>query len=244
MITISLGNIGSGKTATIVREMKINHNERKTYSNIKTSLDNQIEIAPSMIIKKVVKGHKKNGDEIIEYKLNKEFWQEIKEPINVVIDEAHTIMNARRSMSKVNIIVSDWISMLRRVLGSSEAGYGELTIITQLLRRIDPITRDLATRVIYNVCHYQKTCKNCKLSWSEHSELPETLFRCPRCKSNEIKKHNHIIECWKFKNCGDYEMWQMFGMKNFYKHYFIYDIEKYFNYYDTLQWDNLFESFT
>ena len=61
MITIILGNVGSGKTALAVREMAMNLNDRKTYSNIQTKLKNQIDISPDMIIQK----------EIVDYKTNR-----------------------------------------------------------------------------------------------------------------------------------------------------------------------------
>ena len=36
MISLSLGNIGSGKTACVVRDLKLNPSERMTFSNIRT----------------------------------------------------------------------------------------------------------------------------------------------------------------------------------------------------------------
>lgn len=70
---------------------------RKTYSNIKTKLKNQVNINPSMIIKKEVVDTKKKKDGTIEpvyeYKLNIDYWKGIKEPINVILDEAHSIIN-------------------------------------------------------------------------------------------------------------------------------------------------------
>ena len=149
MIKIILGNVGSGKTALAVREMFVNKLNRKTYSNIITkNLKNVVPITPRMIIKEEIVTYKKNrktGKEEPVYKhtLNVKFWKDIKEPINVVLDEAHSIINARRSMSKINIIVTDWIALIRRVLGQSESGYGELVLISQLANRIDVIAREM-----------------------------------------------------------------------------------------------------
>ena len=53
MIRISLGNVGSGKTVSEVREIFINKFHRKTYSNIKTKLNHQINLTHDMIIKKL-----------------------------------------------------------------------------------------------------------------------------------------------------------------------------------------------
>ncbi len=245
MIKIILGNIGSGKTAFAVREMAMNLNQRKTYSNIQTKLDNQVNISSEMIIKKEIvdyKANKKTGDKepIYKYKLNMEYWKKIKEPINVILDEAHTILNSRRAMSKVNVIVSDWLALIRRVLGATEAGFGELTFISQLANRIDIIARDMATNIIYTICHYLKTCNKCELTWQENSEMPEGYIVCPLCSSHDITKHTHRLECWHFANMQLFQVWNSFGQKTFYKHYFLNDIENYFVLYNTLQWDNMF----
>lgn len=244
MIRISLGNVGSGKTANEVREMYINKRIRKTYSNILTKLPNQVNIKPSMIVKKKSVGTKQKRDgtveNVVEYSLNKEYWKSIKEPINVVLDEAHSIINSRRAMSKVNIIVTDWLSLIRRVLGSSDAGYGEVVFITQLPNRLDIIAREMATQVRYHICHFLKTCKRCGLTWQENSEMPEGYYVCYSCGCHDIQKHSHQVEIWHFPNMKDYDNWKNWGMKTFYKHYMVNDIEKYFPFYDTLQWDNLF----
>jgi len=104
-IILCLGNVGSGKTASIVREMVLNEQGIKFYTNINPIRKDTpwiVKIKPEMIIGKDLLGVKKKqktGVEvpIYDFKLNKEFWQEIKEPISVVLDEVHTIMNPRRS---------------------------------------------------------------------------------------------------------------------------------------------------
>lgn len=244
MIRISLGNVGSGKTASEVREMMLNASRRTTYTNVKTKIKHGRLLEPSMIIKKeqVDTIKKKSGEvqPVFDYKLNVEYWKSIKEPINVVLDEAHSIMNSRRAMSKTNVIITDWLALIRRVLGQSESGYGELVFITQLPNRIDVIAREMAHQVRYHVCHFQKTCKKCGTTWRENSEMPESIWICPSCGDDRLRKHSHQIEVWHFSSMKEFEMWREFGQKNFYKHYLINDIEKYFPLYDTLQWDNLF----
>lgn len=247
MIKIILGNVGSGKTAFAVRELALNMNNRRTYSNIHTDLKNQTDISPDMIIKKEIvdsKVNRKTGESEPVYKLtlNSEFWKNIGEPINVMIDEAHTILNSRRAMSKTNIIVSDWLALIRRVLGSTDAGFGELTFITQLANRIDIIARDMATNVIYTIAHYIKTCEHCGASWQENSEMPEGYLVCPICSRIKIFKHSHKLEVWHFPNISLYQNWHDYGQKTFYKHYILNDIENYFKHYNTLQWDNMFSS--
>ncbi len=245
MIRISLGNVGSGKTAMEVREIALNKTHRKTYSNIMTKIDDQINLVPSMIIKKVVVGVKKNtGEDITDLQLNVEFWKNVKKPINIVLDEAHSIINSRRSMSKANILMTDWLSLIRRVIGAAESGYGEVVFITQLPKRIDTIVRDMATQVRYHVCHYVKSCLKCGTYWQENSETPEGLWSCPSCNHWKIKKHSHTVEVWHFDSIVSYEGWKEgWVTNNFYKHYFVTDIEDYFGLYDTFQWDNLFNDF-
>jgi len=223
----------------------MNLNNRKTYSNIITNLKNQVNITPDMIINKEIvdsKKNKKTGEEtpVYEHKLNVDYWKNLKEGINVTLDEAHSILNSRRSMSKTNVIVSDWLALIRRVLGNTEAGFGELTFITQLSNRIDIIARDMATNIIYTICHFNKSCKDCGATWTENSEMPEGYIICPLCKSSNLSKHSHKLEIWHFANMELYESWNNYGQNTFYKHYILNDIENYFSLYNTLQWDNLF----
>lgn len=233
----------SGKTASMVREMVMNKSHRAYYTNImpkKKKLTPQIKtINANMIIQKNIISHKKNGEPNYELKLNEEFWRKLHEPLNVVLDEAHMVLNPRRSMSKVNIIMTDWIAMIRRILGEADSGYGDLTLITQLPQRLDNIARDMATHIRYHIGHYKKSCTNCQLTWSESSEHPEPVWLCPRCGNFKIKKHSNMIECYHFSNMNMFLDWKMSGAKTEHRHYYITDIEDYFPYYDTLQWENL-----
>lgn len=248
MIRIIVGNLGSGKTALAVREMCINPTKRKIYSNIQTSLKNQIDIAPEMIIKKQIVDYKKNkktGDKepVYKYSLNVDYWKRIKEPISVIIDEAHTIFSSRRSMTRTNIIFSEWVALLRRVLGQADSGYGELTFISQMTGKLDIIAREMATNIIYTICHYIKTCKDCETSWTENSEMPEGYQVCPSCRSIDLLRHHYRIEVWHFANIQKFQLWYHMGQKTYYRRYFVNDIEEYFHLYSTLQWDNMFSSF-
>lgn len=232
-----------------VRKMFLSNKRMNTYSNIQTTLKNQIDIDPSMIVEKNIVGTKtkKSGEieNIYESKLNIDFWKENNEPKNIVIDEAHSILNSRRSMSKINVILTDWIALIRRMLGSNDAGHGELVLITQLPNRIDIICRDMATKVSFHKCHYTKACKKCGFAWSENSEMPERSWQCSQCGCYRLLKYDHKIEVWDFANIQTYRAWNegyngSKGNRPFYNHYFIMDIEKYFPLYDTLAWDNLF----
>lgn len=250
IIKIVLGNLGSGKTAWSVREMALNIDRKITYSNIMTNLKNQLDLEADMIIKKDLIGYKKNksGEDegVYKYIMNKDFWRKTvkkKKGINIVLDEASNLIDSRKSMSNVNIVFTQWLFMLRRVIGQSISGYGELTFITQLLDNIDIRARRLATNIIYTICHYLKSCESCGCSWKENSEMAEGYKICPMCKDYKIVKHSHVLECWHFPNINYYNMWYEFGQKTFYKHYYLDKIEDYFGNYDTLQWESLFEDY-
>lgn len=248
MIRLSLGNVGSGKTACEVRNMILNLSHRPTYSNIDTKgIDSNIRIKPEMIIKKTIVGEKKRKSGLIEpvYKLeiNKEFWRNVPKPIDILIDEAHTMLNPRRAMSSIAVCMTDFLSLIRRMLGSNDAGEGEAVFITQLPRRLDPILRDMANEVNHHICHYKKRCRKCNVVWVENSDSPHQLWLCPKCSSSEIKKFNFIIEIFSFKNIQDYEIFIEAKQKKYFRRYYITDIEKYFPYYNTLQWDDMFSEF-
>lgn len=146
-------------------------------------------------------------------------------------------------MSKTNVIMTDWLALIRRVLGSSPSGHGELIFITQLWNRIDIIAREMCNSVIYTICHYLKTCKKCKRSWRETSQEPEPMHSCKFCGHIHIIKHSHILEIYKFNSMLAFKAWSEWGENSFFRHFYVRDIELYFKYYSTLQWDNLFSEY-
>jgi hypothetical protein len=249
VIKLILGNVGSGKTLHCVRDIVINQDGIVTFSNIRmNNVPNNILIEPYMIFNKQLVKENKNGKKIFKWTLNEKYWLDAITKygsINIVIDEAHNIFNARTNSSKINRIFANFLSLLRRVLGSSDAGSGTLTLITQLDRKIDVLAREMATSISWCKCYYKKTCKRCNHTWNENNEMPETLIYCPKCGANRknIHKHSHTIEIWKFPNIQAYEAWKCFGRKSkfYYAHYLInpLEVEKYFPSYNTLQWDYL-----
>jgi hypothetical protein len=224
--------------------MMLNQAHRPTFSNIITKgVKHNTVMTSSMIIKKdVIPSKSGKVKDTVKLALNTHFWKDQQSKhgaINVILDEAHTLFNSRRTMSKVNAVMTDFLALLRRVLGANDAGHGELILISQLDRRIDVIAREMATQIRYHVCHYKKVCSKCGYSWKENNETPEQRWECVSCGSYYIKKENHVIECWHFANIQKYDAWKMMGMQTFHRHYFINDIEQYFKHYSTLQWDNL-----
>lgn len=247
MITICLGNVGSGKTATAIKYMMDNP-DKLFYTNINVygkGTKHIHKIKPEHIIKKEVVRVDKNGKEIYEQKFNKEYWYSVVQKhkmLNVIIDEAHVFFNPRRSMSKINIIMSDFLSLLRRIVGGVDGEKGELLLITQLSRRLDVIAKEMSTHVYYCVNHHTRMCKTCGIAINTHNEQAEPQVQCHICgKKLQLLKQN--IEQIHFKNVDQFGKWYEFGSKSYYKRIVITDIEKYFKHYDTLQWEDFFSDF-
>lgn len=241
--------MGSGKTACVVREMVLNTDEKTTFANIilKGKKHNVKQINRKMIFLETQTGTKKTGEPITKLSFNADFWKNTRTNfplgINVCIDEAHTLMDSRRSMSKENVIMNDFMALLRRILGDSGEGYGELVLITQIGRRLDVNARELATSVHYHVCHYHRTCAKCGYTFRENNEVYNKPKLCPSCGNRKMNKHSFVIEKWEFNSMDALDYWLDHGHRSYQKHYYITDIEKYFKYYDTYQWENLISEY-
>jgi predicted Zn-ribbon and HTH transcriptional regulator len=230
----------------ILNPMKFN-----TFSNIHVfgkGTEHITFLTPDMILKKKLEKevHRKDGtlDKAYSFDVNIDFWKEQPKPLSIVLDEAHILLNSRESFSRKNRKITEWIALIRRVLGSNEGAMGELVLITQLSRRLDVIAREQAHQIRYHICHYTKKCPECSLTWHETSETPEKSYYCPRCKNRNLQKSKFIIQIWCFSNIIDFESWRDFGAKTFYKEYFVNDIEDTsFPYYDSYQWDSLFSEY-
>jgi hypothetical protein len=125
------------------------------------------------------------------------------------------------------------------LLGTNPNSEGDLILITQLWYRLDNITRDMAHQVKYFVRHNKKECEKCGTKWVESSDDYEQLRFCPKCENNKLKKYDFKIEVFVFNSIGAFVEFKDFDKKTYFKHYVVNDIEKYFKFYNTLQWENL-----
>ena len=241
MIKIYIGSVGSGKTLYAVREIIKNKGGFVNYSNIKIKDNiNSVFLTNEHFFSNFV--YDKNGElDKRKLKLNLDFWKNINDNINVVLDEAHTLFNARRSMTKINILLTNWVALIRKLLGNNPNSEGDLILITQLWYRLDNITRDMAKQIKFFVRHNKKECVKCGLIWSETSEDYEQLKYCPKCENNKINKFDFLIEVYVFNCVESFIQFKDFREKTYFKRYVVSDIEKYFKFYDTFQWDNLIE---
>ena len=138
MIIIVVGNIGSGKSLTIIKEIIGRGNFCHINFKVYGLPHNRIKWEHL-----IQQGEKKSDSRV-----NFGFWQQEtkKHPFDIYLDEFHNVMSSRRSISKKNVLLSDWLSQIRKILGQSEKY--NLYLLTQKLRRIDINSRDLAQCVI------------------------------------------------------------------------------------------------
>jgi len=144
MIIIITGAIGSGKTLSVVKEIVDRGNKAFTNFELYNTPYNRLKY--THLFTKEDEDDKKE-----KIKLNFQFWKDQKGGFDIYLDEFHNVMSSRRSMSKKNVILSDWLSQIRKILGQTEKN--NLYLITQKLKRIDVNSRDLAHQCIK--CHKQ-----------------------------------------------------------------------------------------
>jgi len=246
MIILYVGNVGAGKTLQAVREM-VKTPWITYYTNIQTKgLPNVHPLTYDMIIKREATGAVSRGKPVYEYKLNTEFWEKLPKPVSIVIDEIHNILSARSSMSHVNKIALKWISLLRRMTGQNESGYGNLICITQLGRASDVVLRQMCHRVVYIRQYYTKVCRDCGFRHNENSDMPQQMEICYKCKSTppHIGKDSSYSVLFKFTSVEALDIWKQLGIRSYYcMPKKIFHSERYFKYYDHLQMKDMFSDF-
>lgn len=249
-IILFIGNIGSGKTANAVREIQLN--QRPVYTNIETKIKhaNLIkgmstnEKEPSIILKKHIKTVKKRDgsmENIYDFVMNVEFWKKNAIPgCDIYLDEIHNFYDSRNSGSRINRILNNFVALIRRINGNKKSIDGDIIFMTQLTRRADLILREMAHMVVYHIAHFIRYCR-CGYFIPLTSEIPDPPKLCPECGNNNLKDGKFRIEVFKFSSVENFDQWKYTKIPSYFRHYFINDIEKYFNLYDTYQWKNLFE---
>ena len=238
MIRIFLGNLGSGKSVSAIRELVHNPNGRTTYTNIITKgIQNVVTIKPQDIIKKIGEDKKPSFD------LNIEYWNKQKKPLNILWDEIHLTANSRMSMSKINMVLSRFIAMARRITGFDKRGYGSFTFVAQKERTIDVNIRDLTNEIVYHISHWVVECEECGTKVLTNSESPQ-MNKCVVCSSWKLEKKGMFIEKLSFSEWDSFYAWSVHMKGKFYdSRQRINDIEDYFKYYDTMQIENVWENY-
>jgi len=159
MIILLLGGIGSGKSVSAIKEI-IDHKEHYAITNFNVSLpkDKFHRLKFSDILKEKEGEENNNGRRCQSsasptnkkfQAINWEFWDGIRKKHNnfsVYLDEVHNIIHARSSMSKRNILMSKWISQIRKILSDNPVNH--IYLISQTIRKIDVDFRELAQVII------------------------------------------------------------------------------------------------
>jgi len=137
MIKIIVGGIGSGKTLSVVKDVLMRKQPIFTNFQLFNIEHTRLRYQHLFVM---------DDEDKRILGLNYDFWKSQKGGFDIILDEFHNLMASRRSMSKRNIYLSDWLSQIRKILGESERN--NLYLLTQKLRRIDINSRDLAHEVV------------------------------------------------------------------------------------------------
>lgn len=152
MIIIYVGGVGSGKTLSIIKEIVSRKNP--CYANFDIANPQVTRLKWEHLLEE--KAEEKKS----VMKVNYGFWNEqikrFPDGFDIYLDEFHNLMGSRRAMSKRNVLLSDWMSQIRKILGENELC--NLYLVTQKLRRIDINSRDLAHWIVK--CEKQVFQKN------------------------------------------------------------------------------------
>lgn len=145
MIKLLLGGVGSGKSVSLARYVYSRQNP--VWVNFPILAKNARRLMLSHIIEKEVLGVRKNGEEVTKQKVNYSFWREnLGDSCDIVLDEAHNILMSRMSMSKNNVLITQWLAQIRKILGASE--HNDIILSSQRLAGLDVIPRELCSEII------------------------------------------------------------------------------------------------
>jgi hypothetical protein len=212
MIIFLVGDIGSGKSLSAVKEIF----ERRNYFHANFKLHG-ITYNRMKWEQLIVQGEKKT-----DTRVNFEYWKEQtkKGSFDIYLDEFHNLMSSRRAVSKKNVLLSDWLSQIRKILGQSELF--NLYLLTQKLRRIDVNSRDLAQCCI--LCQKQ-IIKNIKIPTLVRRKNKLVKEKIPLCLIYKYWFHNaeqlQAYELWG--STKPFKVTRFIG-NDYYKYYDSYEI--------------------
>lgn len=248
MIILSLGKMGSGKTLTEVSRILKYRGNRQIYTNIHLTKPNEQirKLTSDMLVKKKLVSEKKKRDGTIEqkykYVYNVKYWEDIKEPTKLIIDEGALFLNARDSMNAFNKAFTKWLYLIRRVLKQSEEEQGNMVLIAQVGRTVDVIARELANLIRYHRKFFWKVCQDCKTKIFTHNDHFEGAYQyCRVCGSENIRQNLVFIRIYHFNDTYRFENWLYNESVKPNLITTLHNPQKYFNEYDTEQFDGLIE---
>lgn len=137
MIIAFIGNVGSGKTVSMVKSIVDYKGVAYTNFNLKDCDYTRLKFEDLIILK----NEKKD--------VNWKKWDEIRgkhKYFSIFLDEVDELINARASMTKRNMLLSRWVAQIRKILKDNPDNH--LFISTQTPRKIDVNFRDLTHIVV------------------------------------------------------------------------------------------------
>lgn len=153
MIRIFVGNIGSGKSLSAIRVMKLRN--QHTFCNQGLKFDKAHRMKVTDIVEQVIdepeEGSKAKAKTRLE--VNWKFWVEQTtkyKHYDIFLDEIASFMGARNSMTGFSKKAMEWIAQIRKILGESELN--DIILVSQKLDGIDITIRDFA----HEITHCQK----------------------------------------------------------------------------------------
>jgi len=145
MLIAFVGGVGSGKTLSSARE--VINNKKTAYCNFSVLSPYFKALKVSDLLLEEDDGRKST------FKVNWEFWENIKGDIDIYIDEVHNLYSSRRSMSHENVMMSQLVSQSRKLLG--DKSNSNLVVISQKINKIDKDLRDLLHVIKHHDSFYQ-----------------------------------------------------------------------------------------
>ena len=203
-IKLILGGIGSGKGLTFINLIKKRNN--KAFVNFICKDKKSFRLEESHIIK-TIENVGERGKITKKREVNWDFWRQHIDGFDIYLDEVHNILSSRRSMSGWNVIITQWIAQIRKLLGESEEF--NLYMASQRLNAIDVSARELADEIIY--C--KKIIKN--INGTKHVFVINYFFTGEYCMENYLK-FRAGIKCYNYRN--------IFYGNNLFKYYKTHDI--------------------
>jgi len=143
LIICFLGGIGSGKTLSIVREIITRKIYPFTNFNLNVS-HHRLMFSDIVNIETDEKGRNRLTG------VNWAYWEDVVKKhkhYSIFLDEMGGVISARTSMSKKNILITKWLSQIRKILQDSESNH--IYFISQTARQVDVIFRELAQVIVH-----------------------------------------------------------------------------------------------
>ena len=215
MIITTVGSTGSGKSLSLVKN--IMERGYKSFTNFELlGVKNFHRIEYEEVVKENVLSTKKDGTaKKTSFDINFEFWEKEtkrKQGFDIYIDEAQMNMSSRSSMSKENKVWNQFISQIRKILGTSEKNH--IYITTQRPHAIDVHIRDLT--------HIWILCNKIVIHGVEiKTETDEGVKMLPLCviTRSYFKSLDELEYYSRFQNDNIPFHQDWFIGNNFYKYY-------------------------